>query len=78
MIVLATTLANLKTIAALFVEGEIVPAILVVAGAYVIGYLLGGKDRDARTVLGLGTSQRNIAAATVMATQGFVEKAEET
>ena len=49
------------------------PALLVVAGAFVIGYLLGGRDRDVRNVLALGTSQRNIAAATVMATQSFAE-----
>ncbi|WP_030275057.1 bile acid:sodium symporter family protein [Micromonospora globosa] len=73
LIVLATTLANIPTIVTLFAEGAIVPAMLVVAGAFVIGYLLGGRDRDARAVLGLGTSQRNIAAATVMATQGFVD-----
>lgn len=71
VIVLATTLANVPTIITLFSEGAIVPALLLVAGAYVIGYLLGGRDRDARHVLALGTSQRNIAAATVMATQGF-------
>ncbi|GIJ25518.1 transporter [Micromonospora qiuiae] len=75
VIVLATALANLRTIVALFVEWAIVPAALVVAGAFVIGYLLGGRDRNAREVLGLATSQRNIAAATVMATQGFVDNA---
>lgn len=73
VIVLATTLANIPTIIALFVEGAIVPALWVIAGAFVLGYLLGGQDRNARVVLGLGTSQRNIAAATVMATQGFTD-----
>ncbi|MER7456622.1 bile acid:sodium symporter [Micromonospora sp. NPDC126480] len=73
VVVLATTLANVSTIIALFVEGAILPALLVIAGAFGLGYLLGGRDRNARTVLGLGTSQRNIAAATVMATQGFAD-----
>ncbi len=73
VIVVATTLANFSTIVELFTDGAIVPALLVIAGAFVIGYLLGGRDRNARAVLGLGTSQRNIAAATVMATQGFAD-----
>lgn len=73
-IVVATTLANFPAIVAFFTEGVIVPALLVVAGAFVIGYLFGGRDRIARIVLGLGTSQRNIAAATVMAAQGFADK----
>lgn len=71
VIVLTTTLANIPTIITRFAEAAIVPALLVVAGAFVIGYLLGGRDRDVRNVLALGTSQRNIAAATVMATQRF-------
>ncbi|MFI7426306.1 bile acid:sodium symporter family protein [Micromonospora sp. NPDC049836] len=74
VIVLATTLADIPGIVTLFAEGAIVPAIAVIAGAFVVGYLLGGKDRTARIVLGLGTSQRNIAAATVMATQGFASR----
>ncbi|MGC5332241.1 bile acid:sodium symporter family protein [Micromonospora sp. DT62] len=73
VLVAATTLANIPTIIDLFVEGAIVPPLLVIAGAFVIGYLLGGKDRNAREVLGLGTAQRNISAATVMATQSFTE-----
>ncbi|MEQ4305794.1 bile acid:sodium symporter [Plantactinospora sp. B6F1] len=73
VIVLATTLADIPTIATLFTEGAIIPALLVIAGAFVLGYLLGGRDRGLRVILGLGTSQRNIAAATVMATQGFAD-----
>ncbi|WP_207913885.1 bile acid:sodium symporter [Micromonospora sp. KC213] len=71
VLVLATTLANIPTITDLFTKGAIVPPLVVIAGGFVIGYLLGGKDRNAREVLGLGTAQRNISAATVMATQGF-------
>ena len=67
LIVLATTLADIPAIVKIFAKGAIGPAIVVIAGAFVIGYLLGGKDRNIRNVLALGTSQRNIAAATVMA-----------
>lgn len=71
VVVLATIVADIPGIVTLFTEGAIVPASLVITGAFAIGYLLGGRDRTVRTVLGLGTSQRNVAAATVLATQGF-------
>jgi predicted Na+-dependent transporter len=37
----------------------------------VIGYFLGGSDARNRSVMGLGTAQRNIAAALVVAVQNF-------
>lgn len=69
VLVLATVLANLRGILDILLTVAILAALLVIGGAFVIGYLLGGRDRDSREVLGLGTSQRNIAAATVVATQ---------
>jgi BASS family bile acid:Na+ symporter len=36
-----------------------------------LGYVLGGKDRDSRRVVGLGTSNRNIALALLVAIQCF-------
>ena len=69
VLVLATVLANLRGILAILLTVSILGALLVIGGAFVIGYLLGGRDRESREVLGLGTSQRNIAAATVVATQ---------
>ena len=41
------------------------------AGAFAAGYLLGGSDPAEGEVIALGTTQRNIAAATVVATQSF-------
>jgi len=46
-------------------------SVVIIGGAFGIGFLFGGPDLAARSVLGLGTAQRNIAAATVVATQGF-------
>lgn len=68
VLILATTLANLQAIRHVLFTTAIVAALVVIGGAFLIGYAL-GMDRDAREVLGLGTSQRNIAAATVVATQ---------
>lgn len=65
-----TVLANLQDLLDVTMRA-IVAALLVVSGAFAMGYLLGGRNPDAREVLGLGTGQRNIAAATVVATQGF-------
>lgn len=70
VLLLATILANLRGILAIILTTSILAALIVIGGAFVIGYLL-GFDRESREVLGLGTSQRNIAAATVVATQAI-------
>ncbi len=44
---------------------------LLVAFCLAAGYLLGGPEEGTRRVLGLGTGQRNIAAALVTATANF-------
>lgn len=69
VLVAATVVANLAAITGIFGTGAIAAALVLVGGAFVIGHLLGGRDPEARAVLGLGTGQRNIAAATVVATQ---------
>jgi predicted Na+-dependent transporter len=51
--------------------GGILAAILLVVGAVIIGYLLGGPDTHTKKVLALGTGQRNLAAAFVVATSNF-------
>lgn len=70
--VAATTWLNARAIAELFSAGTpILAAFLLTVGALVIGYGLGGRGRQAHQVLGLGTAQRNIAAAMVVATESF-------
>ena len=49
----------------------ILAGIIFVILALLIGYLLGGSDLGIRSVTGLGTGQRNIAAALVVAGQNF-------
>src|SRR5690606_34395322 len=70
VLLLATILANLRGILAVVLTTSILAALIVIGGAFLIGYML-GFDRESREVLGLGTSQRNIAAATVVATQAI-------
>lgn len=71
VLVAATVLANLRGILDLFTTTT-APAIAVfIVGAFSIGYVFGGRNQENRAVLGLGSAQRNIAAAMVVATQSI-------
>jgi bile acid:Na+ symporter, BASS family len=69
--VAVTFLANFQAILDVFGTGAIAAAVLVIGGAFALGYLLGGSDPAEREVIALATAQRNIAAASVVATQSF-------
>ena len=56
---------------AVFGSGGLIILILFLALAFVFGYFLGGRDGKIRSVLGLGTAQRNLSAALVIATANF-------
>jgi len=62
---------NWQTIIGVIGTGTIVAIVLFLLGALVIGYFMGGKDSGIRSVLGLGTAQRNLSAALVVAAQNF-------
>jgi len=49
----------------------ILAGIVFIVIALVFGYLLGGSDSSIKSVMGLGTAQRNVAAALVVAAQNF-------
>jgi BASS family bile acid:Na+ symporter len=49
----------------------ILAGLLFIAFGFCVGWLLGGPGSDTRRVLALGTAQRNIAAALVVANQSF-------
>lgn len=65
------TLLNLRSVVAVFGTFGIFAAVLFLAAGYATGWVLGGPASDTRVVLGLGTSQRNIAASLVVAGQNF-------
>jgi BASS family bile acid:Na+ symporter len=48
-------------------------SLLFLSLCFATGYLLGGKEHPIRSVLGLGTAQRNLAAALAVATANFSE-----
>jgi predicted Na+-dependent transporter len=52
-------------------SGAILAVVLLIVGAFLFGWLLAGKERAARPVLGLGAAQRNISAALVVASGNF-------
>ena len=62
---------NLNNVLAVFGTRAILAGMLFIIISFGIGWLLGGPEPDARRVLALGTAQRNIAAALVVAAQSF-------
>jgi BASS family bile acid:Na+ symporter len=70
-LIVATVGANFEELLSVFGTGAIVAALLFIVGAFVIGYFLGITGRGTREELALGTAQRNIGAATIVATQSL-------
>jgi len=70
LIVLGVVL-NFESMIALIGSKGLLAAALFIGGALIAGYLLGGKDRSIKSVIALGTGQRNISAALVVAAQNF-------
>lgn len=62
---------NYQDFITVFGTGAIVAALMFVAAAFVVGYLLGGPSKNTRAVLGMGTAIRNSSAAFVVAVTNF-------
>ena len=62
---------NISNIIDLIGTGGLIALILFVVGSLVIGLVLGGREPGVRSVMGLGTAQRNVSAALVVTTQNF-------
>jgi predicted Na+-dependent transporter len=70
VVVIASTFgANLNELLEIVRTGAVITGVLLALGAFAVGYLLPRRER--RAVLGLGTAQRNVAAAMVLASQDF-------
>jgi BASS family bile acid:Na+ symporter len=65
---------NFTAIRGTFGSGAAAVGLLFVSLSLAIGYALGGPAPTTRTVLALGTGQRNIAAALLIATQNFPDE----
>ena len=76
LLVVAGLLANLDSIQGIVGTNGVLAGLLFLAACFVIGFLFGGKQEAIRPVLGLGTAQRNLSAALVIATANFAEDPE--
>jgi BASS family bile acid:Na+ symporter len=71
LLVVLLTAANIEKVLQVFGTFGILAGLLFIALGVGFGWLLGGPDVDNRRVMALGTGQRNIAAALVVASQSF-------
>ena len=71
LLVLLMTVTNIKNVLAVFGTRGILAGLLLIAVGFGVGWLLGGPAMNTRSVLALGTAQRNIAAALVVGGQSF-------
>ncbi len=71
LLVVAGVIANWSAIVGLIGTRGIVAAVVLIIGGLVIGYVSGGSQSGTRSVMGLGTGQRNLSAALVVAAQNF-------
>ena len=71
LLVLLITAANIDKVLQVFGTFGILAGVLFVALGVGIGWVFGGPDIDTKRVVALGTAQRNIAAALVVASQSF-------
>jgi BASS family bile acid:Na+ symporter len=70
VVVVASTFgANVTELVEVVTSGAIVAGVLLTLGAFAVGVLVGRPER--RGVLGLGTAQRNVAGALVIASRDF-------
>jgi BASS family bile acid:Na+ symporter len=64
---------NWRTILGTIGTGALIGAFILILGAVVSGYLLGGPSQETQKVVGLGTGQRNLSAAMLVATGNFTD-----
>jgi BASS family bile acid:Na+ symporter len=71
LVVVLLVVVNFNKVLSVFGTRAILAGLLFIALGYAVGWALGGPAADTRPVLGLGTAQRNIAAALVVGGQSF-------
>jgi len=71
LLIVLITAANLDKVLQVFGTRAILAGLLFIALGLVTGWLLGGSDANTKSVMALGTSSRNIAAALVVGSQSF-------
>ena len=69
IIIVSTFGSGFHELIGILKTSAVVAGVLLIIGSFAMGYLLGRKERSA--VLGLGTAQRNVAGAMVIASRDF-------
>jgi bile acid:Na+ symporter, BASS family len=72
-VVVLMVVVNFHNVVSVFGTRAILAGLLFIAIGYAVGWVLGGPAPGTRPVLGLGTAQRNIAAALVVGGQSFAD-----
>jgi BASS family bile acid:Na+ symporter len=62
---------NVSNIIDMIGSGGFLALLLFIAGCFVIGYFLGGRDPAIRSAMGLGAAQRNVSASILVSAQNF-------
>lgn len=62
---------NVSNIIGLIGSGGIAALLIFIIGSFLFGFVLGGRDPSVRSVMGLGTAQRNVSAAMLVSAQNF-------
>jgi predicted Na+-dependent transporter len=62
---------SISSILGLIGTGGILALLLFIVGSLLIGSLLGGREDAVRSVMGLGTAQRNVSAALLVSAMNF-------
>ena len=73
MLMVALVGLNYRNLLRMF-DMTMVAIILLLVGTTIIGYFMGGKDKDKKVVMSLCTGQRNISAALLVAAENFKDK----
>ena len=73
VLIVLLLVTNIKNVISLFGTRGILASILFLVVGFGIGWLLGGPRSNTKSVMALGTSQRNIAAALVVGGQNFTD-----
>ena len=71
LLLVSGVVANWSSIVGIIGTGGLAAILAFLAGSFVVGYFGGGSDPGIKSVLGLGTAQRNLSAAFVVALQNF-------
>ncbi len=68
---IALLIVNANTLLDAIGNGAMLAAALLILGAFLIGWLLAGANRELQTILALATAQRNLSAALLVAGANF-------